>query len=73
VGTIADAGCSPKLPPDQADEFVKHRCLLRSSPPRMPAGQTTSWTGRTPLSPPRPTAPQHTRRWSSPRSDQAFA
>ncbi len=29
VRTIADAGRSPKLPSDQADEFVKHRCLLR--------------------------------------------
>jgi len=43
VRTIADAGRSPKLPPDQADEFAKHRCLLRSTRPRMPAGQTTSW------------------------------
>ena len=29
VRTIADAGRSPKLPSDQADEFIKHRCLLR--------------------------------------------
>jgi hypothetical protein len=28
AGTTADAGRSPKLPPDQADEFVKHRCLI---------------------------------------------
>jgi hypothetical protein len=32
VGTIADADHTPKLPPDQADEFVKRRRLLRSTP-----------------------------------------
>jgi len=32
AGTTADAGRSPKLPPDQADEFAKHRRL-----PRKPA------------------------------------
>jgi hypothetical protein len=25
AGTTAEAGRSPKLPPDQADEFAKHR------------------------------------------------
>ncbi len=28
--TIAGAGCSSKLQPEKADEFIKHRCLLRS-------------------------------------------
>jgi len=35
-------GRSPKLPSDQADEFVKHRCLLRSTPPRMPTSRTNA-------------------------------
>ena len=30
---------------DQTDEFVRHRCLLRSTPPRMPSQRdvTTGW------------------------------
>ena len=47
--TIVGAGRSPKLPPDQADEFVKHRCLLRSTPPRMPAGQNAAVYGLHPV------------------------